>query len=455
MQNAVSSPRPERIAKSIANIKLLGHIPQRTDTRSGPAQEATHLQRSPVTSTPPTDALVPVNLPKATSMAGVSTQTDPITQQVPDDPAVNPQGTAQPPRDPGQQVTPATEPHATPAQSAHEMADLRNMIKELKDQVDRNQRQRSRTPPDTQRRRRSSSRDRRYSPASQRGSARARRTSTGRRRSSSRRSSRRRSHSPRRRSRTRSHSRRRRRHSSSPSPRRSSDRSTAAAPQGEITAAIAAQYPTMGTHAGKRLPITGLTLEPYRSLPPDLRKKARERRSRRDLTFPEHMCGFLRMISSSLDPASEAHAALNHAASVAQDAATLPWQAVREWTQACMATIEDRDATWHDVGLFTNERTRLSWIRGRQLEVDQHYPCPSYNKGKCDHKSTHAAEGNTWKHICAICLHATGQEKTTHGASTCRQRNQSRQNDDYRPDYRHKGPQNRQRKDKQDNAPKN
>ena len=102
-------------------------------------------------------------------------------------------------------------------------------------------------------------------------------------------------------------------------------------------------------------------------LPPELKVTAGKRHSRRPLTYPEHMCGFLKMLLPTLDPLSETHAALKHAAQVSQDTATLPWQAVRQWTQSCMAYMEDKDATWHDQELFTNERTRLSWIQGRQL----------------------------------------------------------------------------------------
>ena len=438
MQEASASTRPPRNAKAIANVKLQTRVPPRKDTYQGAAIAVEQqIQEVSVLIHP---AHLQPSLPQSSDMAGVATQTDPLQpEDIP--------------------ITQDAQPGVTPGPlaPAQEMADMRAMIKSLMDRMDRADK--PNTPPQSPttgpRRRRSSSRDRRYSPTSERGSTRARRTSTGRRRSSSRRSSRRRSHSPRRRSRTRSSSRRRRRSSRSTSSRRSPNRIPITAQQTDVTAALAAQFPTIGSFKGKRLPVSALTLEPYRSLPPDLRKKAKERRSRRELSFPEHMCGLLKMIMSVMDPVTEAHAALSHAVHVAQDAATLPWPAVRDWTLACMGHIENGDASWHDAALFTNERTRLSWIKGRQMEADRHYPCPLYNKGACEHKLTHASEGTTWKHVCALCLYITGHEKTTHGAGTCRQRNQGRQHDDYRQDNRHKAQQGRQRKDKQDTASKN
>ena len=427
MQKAVSSPRPTRNAKCIANIRLTGRTLRHTDAQLARLHQAPAITRSPIknSSTPQRPAL-------PHTMAGVSTQTEPLQLQEVE--LGQPQPSSYPPG--AQPAAPATQP-------AQEMAELRAMIKDLTTQMAQPR----------SRRRRSSSRDRRYSPTSDRGSNGARRSSTGRRRSSSRRSSRRRSHSPRRGSRTRSSSRPRRRSSRSSSTWRSPSRAPSL--QADPTAAIAAQYPLLGAHTGKRLPVRGLTLEPYRSLPPDLRKRAKERRSRRDLSFPEHMCGILKMVANTLDPASEAHAVLTHASQVAQDAATLPWPAVREWAQACMANIEDRQATWHEVSLSINDRTRLSWIRGKQMEADQHYPCPMYNRGKCDFKSTHSDQGTTWKHICALCLYVTGYDKPTHGANTCRQKNQNRPYDDHKPDNRYKGAQGRQRRDQRDAAAKN
>ena len=327
------------------------------------------------------------------------------------------------------------------------------MIKDLTAEVKRD-RTRSRSRSTRRSRRRDPSRDRRYSPSSNRSGSRRRRSRSGGRRISSRRTSSRR-HSRRRRSRssTRSTSSRRRdRRSSSPrgrAPAHAAQPAAAAYP--DPARVLAQQYPQIGNPTGKRLSRRRLTLEPYRSLPPDLKTRASERRSRRDLTFPEHVCGAIRMLFPTIDPLSEPHAVLKHLSQVAEDAAILPWAAVRE---ACMAHIEDGDATWHDQELFTNDRTKLSWIKGRQLESSLLALCPDFNAGVCKEKATHSDQGRTWTHECAQCLYITGDHRTSHGASACRTKATYKPNDEGRHDFRQKG-QHYKKKDKADTRPKN
>ena len=387
--------KPVRTAKVIAKLHLKGSSDDHeTLANSSPARP--ELRHTPA---PPTPPLIPVQLdlpqPKSpvstpkNRMDRVATQTEPLG--TPD--GVTP-GTAQPTAGTTVAAVPADQRGAAEADPT--IKDLHAMIKDLAVKVDRNNRSNSRSRSASSRRsrpRQMSSLARGFTPSSPRRSS-HRRQSTSRSRSTRRRShSRRRPSRPRTGSRTRSTSRRPR----SPSRQRLSPRRERNQPAArrDATQALETQYPSLGTPAGKPLPIRELTMEPYRNLPLDLRKKAKERRSRRDLTFPEHICGFLKMLANSMDPTSEVQAALLHATQVAQDAATLPWPAVREWTQACMAVIEDGRATWHDGDTFIPDRTRLSWIKGRQMEADRHYPCLEYNKGECDHRRTHAAKGTT------------------------------------------------------------
>ena len=341
------SPKPIRTAKAIASLRLLGR------TLNGNSTPARPQPRSrPRTKTPA----------QVQAMAGVSIETQ--TELVPQDHLAPHQG---------------DEGNPTPPEQT--MQGLHSMIKDLTARMDRKSKSRSRSGSTRRSPTRAAAPPRDHSPADR--YARSRRsTRSPRRRSRSAHSSRRRSRRSRSRSRsrsrTRSRSRRRRSsHSSrhSPSRQRQLPRPAPADHRTDISTALAAQYPPMGNPSGKRLPITGLALEPYKCLPPDLRKIARERRARRDLTFPEHVCGYLKMVTATMDNTTEAYAALHHLSQVAQDAAVLPWQAMREWSLACMVHIDDGGTSWHDVDLFTKERTRLSWMKGRQLEVDRHYPC--------------------------------------------------------------------------------
>ena len=140
--------------------------------------------------------------------------------------------------------------------------------------------------------------------------------------------------------------------------------------------------------------------------------------------------------SRPLTPLSTPHAILKHAANVAQDATTLPWPAVRAWTQACVANIEEGKATWHNTDCLTSDRRQQSWINGCQMETKLIAPCPDFNADQCKEKATHSTEGRTWTHLCTLCLYATGEEKPTHGAHACWKKN-SRSNDDPKPDQKH------------------
>ena len=262
------------------------------------------------------------------------------------------------------------------------------------------QRTRSRSRSRSHRRRRSSSRSRRSS---------SRRYSARSYRSGSRSRSGRRAHD----TKSRSRSGRRRRDTVSPSYRQRSSSSTRAA------RALESQYPEMGRPKGRPLPRSGASLEPYRNLPPDLRKRASRRKSRRDLLFTEHMCGFLYTVLKSVDKSSEIYTAVQHAAQVAEDAATLPWPDVREWSQTCLAHIEDGSSSWADPHTFEKDRTKLSWVRGRSKE-DLKVPCHEHNTTKCPEPSTHFSEGKAWLHTCAICFYGIDDDDTSHIARRCK-----------------------------------
>ena len=224
--------------------------------------------------------------------------------------------------------------------------------------------------------------------------------------------------------------------------------------------AIADQYPHMGKPKGRRIPKSRLTLEPYRNLPHDLRKIAGARKSRRDLTMPEHMCGLLFTIAKGLDPDSEAHAAVTHAAQVAQDAATLTWPAVRGWSQACLAHIQEGDCTWKAPEMFLNERTRLSWINGKGKQQIK-LPCIAYNTDRCAEANYHVTEGYTWVHACSCCHNGLPDANNSHAIKHCRRKHGLKLiSEDGRPDNRrrYQNNNNQNKRDKPDNhppAPKN
>ena len=261
-----------------------------------------------------------------------------------------------------------------------------------------------------------------YSPSSRRSHSRHRsRSRHSSRRRSSRSRSRRRTHS-RSRLRRRSSSRRQR-HRSGSRERRRSRTGSARDPQpvadSELDSALKLQYPEMGRPKGKPLPKYAVSLEPYRRLPPDLKKNAADRKSRRDLTFPEHMCGFLSMILKYVDEDTEVYGAVEHAAQVAEDAATVGWTDVRSWSQACLGHIEDGAATWTERAAFDRTRTKLSWVK-RKSKHEIKVPCHEFNTTRCPEKETHYSEGKIWMHTCSICYYAMDDDDATHTAKRCK-----------------------------------
>ena len=311
---------------------------------------------------------------------------------------------------------------------------------------------------------RSPSRRRGYSPTSyrshsyRRSPARSgrRRSRSPRRRTSSRsRSGRRRSarRNTRSRSKRRSRSASRPRRTRSPQPRPSrrdaSPRSLRrdAATRDTASRALEAQYPAMGNPTGEYLHKSRATLEPYRNLPPDLKSRAGERRSRKDLSLPEHLCGLLSMAVKVTDPTSELHGLIEHAAQVAQDAVTIQWPTVRSWSQACLTHIQDSGASWCDAPLFKDERMRLSWCKGK-AQPDVVIPCPAFNTATCPERAQHSAEGRTWIHSCAVCYYGISDTANSHTAQGCRKKPGLRLiNDDGRSDARKRFNQNNYRRD--------
>ena len=431
--------RKARIAKTIANIRLSDRRP--------PARVLTAHQQAAQDKEPPP---LPVEASPATqqpiTMAGVATQTDPVepTQQVetPQIPTEKRGADAAPLPPAGKEPDPA-------------IAVIHIMLIDLNAKVDRQAKSRSRSASLTKRPSRRRERSSRSS--SSRSTTRSTSSKSERKRRSTSNSSRHRHYSRRRRSRStssRSTASRRHRNPTPPtSPRKIRAQQEA---RRKADRALEAQYPSLGSSQGKSLSKRDLVLRPYKSLPPDLKRKAEKRRSRRELTFPKHMCGLLSWVVTALDPATDEHAIITHASHIAQDAASIAWPAVREWTLACMDHIQGGKVSWHDTDLLNNERTSLSWIKGRSPEYITRAPCHLFNTDKCKEKEDHTAEGNIWLHVCALCYYMTGDERRTHAAPACWKKTGPKSTDEPRPDYKGKQQQfKKQNRDKRDAKPKN
>ena len=163
------------------------------------------------------------------------------------------------------------------------------------------------------------------------------------------------------------------------------------------------------------------------------------------------------MVAKAIPKETEVHAAVKHAAQVAQDAAGYSWPAVREWSQSCLALIEDGSHKWeNDSEQFARDRTQLSWIKGKPAH-EVKVPCHAHNADKCNERATHYSEGKTWVHGCAVCVYglnddAAAQSALNHTARTCRRKGGLRQfQDDQRGDRRRNNQLGGRRDDRRDN----
>ena len=165
----------------------------------------------------------------------------------------------------------------------------------------------------------------------------------------------------------------------------------------------------------------GLLLSPSVISPPDIKSRAGERRSRRELSLPEHVCGLLSMALKVSNPLSEVYGLIEHTAQVAQDAVTIQWPTVLAWSQACLSHIQDSGAGWRDAVLFKDERFRLSWCKGKS-QPDIHIPCPAFNTATCSEQSQHSGKGRTWLHSCAVCYYGMNDVTNSHTSHGCRKK---------------------------------
>ena len=196
-----------------------------------------------------------------------------------------------------------------------------------------------------------------------------------------------------------------------------------------INLAISRQYQHMGHSTGRVLDITPPLVRPHEALPPDMKRKVKERtkkKNRRDLTLQEYVCGYSRMLMTEMDPATDLYAMIEHLSQVAQDAAVAPWPAVRLWTTTCLDYLDDGHVTWRDTYLFRDDRSRLVWSQVGQNSNATPVPCPAYNNDVCKQPAPHMDGEMRLLHTCAICYYAapTAQrsESSTHNAKTCNRR---------------------------------
>ena len=140
---------------------------------------------------------------------------------------------------------------------------------------------------------------------------------------------------------------------------------------------------------------------PKTCVPPDMRKRIKK--EKRDLTFPEYICGYSRMLAMEVSPDTVLYQQILHMSQLAEDTATLGFAGPRLWSQTCMGHVMEGDVTWRDTNFIASERMRLSWLHPSDRETGQRLPCPNFNSGACQHNASH--EGSVCLlHCCGVCV---------------------------------------------------
>ena len=143
-----------------------------------------------------------------------------------------------------------------------------------------------------------------------------------------------------------------------------------------------------------------------------------------------YVCGYLRLLAEPMEPTSALAANLWHLADVAQDAAGLPWDNVREWADAMRYYSDCCGKSWHDTQLQQNKQNRIVWFPSTRAPP-QESPCIEYAHGECGHKQDHP-DGNIIRiHSCPACFYATTRKKG-HTLAKCPLRRSSYGNGDSR-----------------------
>ena len=108
------------------------------------------------------------------------------------------------------------------------------------------------------------------------------------------------------------------------------------------TQAIGLQYPVIGVPTGKE------PKRPYDYLPQNIKREMKAAKLKKKLPPLIYVCGYLSLLAEPMEPTSALAANLWHLADVAQDAAGLPWDNVREWADAMRYYSDCCGKSWHD-----------------------------------------------------------------------------------------------------------
>lgn len=168
----------------------------------------------------------------------------------------------------------------------------------------------------------------------------------------------------------------------------------------------------------KQLPVT----MPRHLLDLRAQRRVKSLESQDDLSFPDFIQGFSKLILTHPIQNRTVKAMITHLAQVGEDVATYDWPQIREWSNTILYDIAAQRYTWRDTRVIEAERNRAAIHAGATKASQSDFNvCPLYNRGKCLHDSSH---GHMHIHACAFCWLSWGVENA-HPISICKKRTAS------------------------------
>lgn len=138
-----------------------------------------------------------------------------------------------------------------------------------------------------------------------------------------------------------------------------------------------------------------------------------------DLSYPEFVQGFTKMIllNEITDPV--VHAMLSHLAKLSEDVTTYQWDLMRIWSNTILTDIGLGQYTWYDDAVIESERNRAAiFASANGINDNGKNTCVRYNQSKCNLQNSH---GDAYIHACTFCWTTWGVENA-HPLHACKKR---------------------------------
>lgn len=138
-----------------------------------------------------------------------------------------------------------------------------------------------------------------------------------------------------------------------------------------------------------------------------------------ELSFPEFVQGFVKMVLMNDIYNPVVKAMLCHLASLSEDVTMYQWELMRVWPNTIISDIGMGRYSWTDERILESERNRAAIFASANGSPDNgQNVCVAFNQSKCHFQGSH---GDSHLHLCAYCWMTWGAENN-HPLHSCKKR---------------------------------